>query len=57
MLREEGPGWKFYLSLWFGLGLSADIVFGLIAWRKLQISFRQLAAARSVAASRIKRRR
>lgn len=37
------PGWKFYLSLWFILGLAADAAFGLHAWWKLGTRFRELA--------------
>lgn len=45
-LEFEGPGWKFWLAVWVGLGLATDLLFGLIAWRKLQTNFRQLAAGR-----------
>jgi hypothetical protein len=37
------PGWKFYLSLWFLLGLAADLAFGLHAWWRLRTRFRELA--------------
>jgi hypothetical protein len=37
------PGWKFYLALWFILGLAADLAFGLQAWWRLKIHFRELA--------------
>jgi len=37
------PGWKFYLGLWFGLGLAADLLFGLLARRGLLHRFRQFA--------------
>ena len=40
----DGPGWKFYFALWFGLGLAADLAFGLPAWWQLRTRFRQLAA-------------
>jgi len=39
-------GWKFYLILWFGLGIVADAVFGLSAWRNLQTAFREVATQR-----------
>ena len=38
--------WKFYLILWFGLGIVADAVFGLSAWRNLQTAFREVATQR-----------
>jgi len=37
------PGWRFYLSLWFFLGLAADLAFGLHAWWRLRMQFRELA--------------
>ena len=40
------PGWRFYLSLWFGLGITTDFFFGLIASRQLLRDFRQLAMHR-----------
>jgi hypothetical protein len=33
----------FYFSCWVGLGLLADLVYGLAAWRRLPSRFRQLA--------------
>jgi hypothetical protein len=39
-------GWKFYLILWFGLGIIADAAFGLSAWRNLQTAFREVATQR-----------
>ena len=42
-----GPAWepetKFCVELWFGLGLSADLVFGVLAWCQLHKRFRSLA--------------
>ena len=40
------PGWTCYLNLWFWLGLSADLGFGLWAWWLLRNRFRQLALQR-----------
>jgi hypothetical protein len=40
------PGWKFYLGLWFWLGIFADLAFGLPAWWQLRTHFRQLASQR-----------
>jgi ABC-type Na+ efflux pump permease subunit len=40
------PGVKFTLVLWFGLGIIADAVFGLTAWRKLKTRFREVAVQR-----------
>jgi ABC-type transport system involved in cytochrome c biogenesis permease component len=40
------PGWRFYLRLWFWLGLGADLGFGLWAWWLLRTRFRQLALQR-----------
>jgi alpha-tubulin suppressor-like RCC1 family protein/ABC-type transport system involved in cytochrome c biogenesis permease component len=40
------PGWKFYLGLWCGLGLAADLLFGLTAWWCLRTQFRELALRR-----------
>ena len=37
------PGWRLYLGLWFGSGLAADLLFGLLARRQLLRSFRRLA--------------
>ena len=46
--HREGrePTWKFLLSWWFGLGLAADIGFGLWARHKLLSEFRLAAAQR-----------
>ena len=46
ILDFGGLGWKFWLAVWVGIGLAADLLLGLIAWRKLQTNFRQLAAGR-----------
>jgi hypothetical protein len=37
---QRNPGWKFFLGLWFGLGLAADLVFGAWARQKLLTEFR-----------------
>ncbi|HWY75533.1 MAG TPA: hypothetical protein VN281_07945, partial [Verrucomicrobiae bacterium] len=37
------PGWKILAGLWFALGILADVVFGLAAWRQLTTRFRELA--------------
>jgi hypothetical protein len=47
---QLGPNWKFYLYLWFWLGIIADIAFGLPAWWRLQTRFRQLALRRFTSA-------
>ena len=31
--KEWSPGWKFYLGLYFSVGIFTDLIFGLIAWR------------------------
>jgi ABC-type transport system involved in multi-copper enzyme maturation permease subunit len=43
-----GPGlsWKFFLHLWFWLGIAADLAFGLPAWWQLKTRFRELALQR-----------
>ena len=43
---EWSPGWRFYLRLWFWLGLGVDLGFGLWAWWLLRTRFRQLALQR-----------
>ncbi len=35
--------WKFYVGLWFGIGLIVDLAFGIGAWWELRTKFRQLA--------------
>jgi hypothetical protein len=40
---SPAPEWKFYLGLWFWLGIFADLTFGLPAWWKVRTRFRQLA--------------
>ena len=40
------PGWQFQIGLWLGLGLAADLVFGLTAWWQLRTRFRELALRR-----------
>jgi hypothetical protein len=37
---RSSPTWVFFLGLWFGLGIGADFLFGMIAWQKLQDQFR-----------------
>ena len=37
------PGWQFYLSVWFWLGIAADLGFGLPAWWRVRTRFRELA--------------
>jgi hypothetical protein len=49
---STGPGWKFYTGLWFGLGLLADLAFGLPAWWRLRMRFRRLALQRFTSARR-----
>jgi len=44
--KEWDPGWQFFLYLWLGLGLAADLVFGLTAWWQLRTRFRELALRR-----------
>lgn len=39
-------GWKFYLQLWFWLGLGADLAYGLPAWWQVRNRFQTLAASR-----------
>jgi ABC-type Na+ efflux pump permease subunit len=43
---EFDPGWKFFLGLWFGLGLATDLAFGIWSREKLISEFRQAAAQR-----------
>jgi len=43
---SSGPGWKFFLYLWFWLGVLADLAFGLPAWWQLRTRFRELALQR-----------
>jgi len=40
------PSWKVGLGLWFGCGLAADVIFGLLAWWQLRSRFRQYALRR-----------
>ena len=44
--KTWSPGWQFYLKLWMGLGLAADMVFGLTAWWQPRTRFRELALRR-----------
>jgi hypothetical protein len=41
-----GPNWKFFLYLWFWLGVLTDLAFGLSAWWQLRTRFRELALQR-----------
>jgi hypothetical protein len=38
----------FYVVWWLGLGLAVDLIYGLAAWRQLNMRFRNLAVASSV---------
>ena len=40
---QSNPDWKFFVGLWFGLGLGADIGFGAWARQKLLTEFRTAA--------------
>jgi hypothetical protein len=40
---SDAPGLGFYLAWWFGLGLAADLIYGLTARRQLLTRFRHLA--------------
>ena len=40
---SDRPGWRFYLGLWFMLGILADLGFGIPAWNQLRTRFRVLA--------------
>jgi ABC-type transport system involved in multi-copper enzyme maturation permease subunit len=44
--KHWDPGWEFVLKLWMGLGLAADLFFGLTAWWQLRTRFRELALRR-----------
>jgi hypothetical protein len=37
---QRSPDWKFFLGLWFGLGMVTDLGFGLWARQKLLLEFR-----------------
>jgi hypothetical protein len=43
-----GPDWRFYLGLWFWLGLLTDLAFGLRAWSGLRAGFREVALRRTM---------
>jgi ABC-type transport system involved in multi-copper enzyme maturation permease subunit len=45
-VREPDPSWKFFLGLWFVLGLLVDFGFGAYAFHKLQTEFRLAAQQR-----------
>jgi hypothetical protein len=40
--------WKFYLGLWFVLGVVTDLCFGYSRWWKLRTQFRELALRRAL---------
>ncbi len=44
----SGPdfGWKTVVGLYLGLGIAADLYFGLTAWRRLHTDFREAAVQR-----------
>jgi hypothetical protein len=42
-MRSNSPGWRFFLHLWFWIGIAADVGFGLLAWHRLRTRFRLLA--------------
>lgn len=46
---HTSPSWVFFVGLWFGLGIGTDVLFGMLAWQKLQNQFRQAAQDRYVA--------
>ena len=48
---RSSPTWMFFLGLWFGLGIGADVLFGMLAWQKLRNQFR-LAAQQQYLAPR-----
>jgi hypothetical protein len=45
-LGVAGPEWKFYVRMWFWLGIITDLAYGLPAWWQLRTRFRQLAVQR-----------
>jgi hypothetical protein len=51
LTRVDGPGWGFYLHLWFWLGLATDLAFALPAWHRVKTRFRQLAFQRLASAA------
>jgi ABC-type transport system involved in cytochrome c biogenesis permease component len=44
--RSPEPGWPLFLGLWFIPGLVVDVMFGVVAWRKLHREFRQVITER-----------
>ena len=44
--EDWSPSWQFQIGLWLGLGLAADLAFGLTAWWQLRTRFRELALRR-----------
>ena len=46
---HSSPSWVFFVGLWFGLGIGTDVLFGMLAWQKLQNQFRLAAQERYVA--------
>ncbi|HZR16564.1 MAG TPA: ABC transporter permease subunit [Verrucomicrobiae bacterium] len=41
--NHPSPGWQFFLGLWFGLGIGADLLFGISSWQRLLTEFRRAA--------------
>ncbi len=52
---EDGPGWKFFLGWWVGLGVATDIFFSLAARKKLLTQFRAAATQRYTRRVRVPR--
>ena len=48
-IREPEPGWKFFLGLWFCLGVGTDVVYAVWARHKLLHQFRLAAQTRFTA--------
>lgn len=46
--NQPGPDWRFFLGLWFVLGMAADIWFGALARHNLLTHFREVAQQRFV---------
>src|SRR5262249_3306508 len=46
LFSRNEPGWKFFLGSWVGLGLAADLFFGLRSRHKLLTKFRSVATER-----------
>jgi len=54
--RGPDPSWKFFLGLWFGLGIAVDLIFGGWARHNLRTRFRVVAQQRYSAAGGIWKR-